>query len=489
MSFIDFNFVLIFIPACFAIYYIFRNRVKLQNMVIMCASLLFYASYGLHNMIYVLWCVLITYISGILAARFDKHRKSIAVAGSVLNIGMLVWAKSNRFLIRILNIMFGIDATGILQQHGIEPVVGMAFFVLQSSTYLFAVYSGTMKPRKNFINHVIFVTFFPTMISGPIQRAEELFPQIENKRNITWENVKEASILFIMGAFMKLMVANRLAKYTDFMFTNNDLFSSYGFYLVLAVVLYSIQIYADFAGYSNMAIAVARLFGFKIKDNFNSPYLAVSIADFWRRWHISFSSWLRDYIYIPLGGNRKGNFRKCVNIFIVFIISGLWHGVSLGYIVWGMLHAIYQILSICTKKLRYAITEKLKINRDNIVYIFIQRIFVFVLVSFAWIFFRLGSLSQSVDFLKKMFCQFNPQILYNGDLYWYMEKYHWIIGGISVIFMAVVSLVGKWRIIKTLAACKEMLLAAIIIITFLILIVFGVYGPAYSASNFIYAGF
>ena len=306
---------------------------------------------------------------------------------------------------------------------------------------------------------------------------------------MTFDKLKKAITLFLMGAFMKLVISDRLSQYTDVIFDMYESNMTYGAYMLLAVICYSIQLYADFAGYSNMAVAVAMFFGFDIKDNFNSPYMATSIADFWRRWHISLSGWLRDYIYIPLGGNRKGTVRKYINILVVFIVSGLWHGVAAGYVVWGMLHGVYQIVSGMTKNMRVKISDTLKINRQCGAYKWFRRFIVFVLVGFSWIFFRAASLSGGIAFIKGMCSQWNPQILINGSLDMYISPIDRYLAVFGTAVMAFVGIIGKWKVIERITKWKYIFWAALMIAIFIFMVIFGVYGPGYSAGKFIYAGF
>lgn len=488
MNFISFNFWLIFMPVGLIAYYALSRHVKLQNLVLLLLSMAFYMSFSVKKSLFIFTSIAITYVTGLVIDRHPGWRHPAVIIGSVLNIGVLVGTKCTNLFIRGFNSVFGALGVG-LPPVGWAATIGISFFVLQSSTYLFSLYNDKISVKKNPIDFALFVMFFPTVVSGPIQRAEELFPQIENRRSMTFEKLKKAVTLFMMGAFMKLVIADRLSQYTDVIFDGFDSNYTYGMYMLAAVICYSIQLYADFAGYSNMAIAVAMLFGFDLKDNFNSPYMATSIADFWRRWHISLSSWLRDYVYIPLGGNRKGAVRKYINVLIVFAVSGLWHGAAIGYIAWGMLHGLYQIISGVTKNLRCKITDALKINRQNAAYKWFQRLIVFVLVSFTWIFFREASLSGGILYIRRMCSRWNPEILVNGGITTYLSKIDWYLAAFGTLAMAVVGIIGKWKVIEHVIKWKYVFWAALIIAVFLFTAVFGVYGPGYSASKFIYAGF
>lgn len=488
MDFISFNFWLLFMPAGCILYYAFNRHVKIQNLILLMLSAAFYMRFSVRKSVFILACMVITYVTGLIVDRYPRLRHPAVICGSVLNIGILVGTKCANLFIRGFNALAGGFGAG-LAPVGWATTIGISFFILQSSTYLFSLYNDKIEVKKNPIDFALFVIFFPTVVSGPIQRAEELFPQIENRRSMTFDKLKKAITLFLMGAFMKLVISDRLSQYTDVIFDMYESNMTYGAYMLLAVICYSIQLYADFAGYSNMAVAVAMFFGFDIKDNFNSPYMAVSIADFWRRWHISLSGWLRDYIYIPLGGNRKGTVRKYINILIVFIVSGLWHGVAAGYVVWGMLHGVYQIVSGMTKNMRVKISDTLKINRQCCAYKWFQRFIVFVLVGFSWIFFRAASLSGGIAFIKGMCSQWNPQILINGSLDMYISPIDRYLAVFGTAVMAFVGIIGKWKVIERIIKWKYIFWAALMIAIFIFMVVFGVYGPGYSAGKFIYAGF
>lgn len=218
--------------------------------------------------------------------------------------------------------------------------LGISFFTFQSLGYMWDIYRRKIKPERNFLYYMLFVGFFPQIASGPISKAEELLPQIRGKRSMTHEDISEGVRLMLWGFFLKAVVADRVATFVDPVYADYINFS--GVTCFLASIFYSIQIYGDFAGYSLLAIGVGRLFGYKLINNFNRPYFSYSISEFWRRWHISLSRWLRDYVYIPLGGNRKGTRRTYINILTTFTVSGIWHGANLTFIVWGFMHGAVQ---------------------------------------------------------------------------------------------------------------------------------------------------
>ncbi|MBQ8827736.1 MAG: MBOAT family protein [Clostridia bacterium] len=441
MEILDFLFLAVFIPALFIAYCIFHKSVRLQNLLLLLGSFAFYASYGLDNVVFLLLSIVIIYFGGIIGHRLSeknlKAEKAVYIISLVLNFSMLFIFKYSGFMEENINNVFGRFGLNINLPELFLPI-GLSFFIFQSSTYLFDLMQKKTGVEKNIVDFALFVSFFPTIISGPIQRSTKLLPQIKQKREIKYSNFQKAIYLFLWGAFIKFVIADRIAIFTNEVFSNYREYT--GFVLLLSAVVYSIQIYGDFAGYSYMVTGCAVLFGFDLSENFRQPYLATSIADFWRRWHISLTSWFRDYLYIPLGGNRKGTFRKYLNIMIVFLVSGLWHGAQWSFIIWGAIHAVYQIVGNITLKKRKAICNKLGIDREASVYKLWQRLCVFVMTTFAWVFFRAGSFSVAVDYFKQMCSEWNPWIMMDGTLFSIgIEPLEWNILIVSVLIFVIVS--------------------------------------------------
>ncbi|MDL2302358.1 MBOAT family protein [Lachnospiraceae bacterium OttesenSCG-928-D06] len=285
--------------------------------------------------------------------------------------------------------------------------LGMSFYVLQALGYVIDVYRKELTPEKNLMKYTVFLFFFPTIMSGPIQRGQQILPQIKEGRDFDYQKAHRGLYLLLYGYLLKIVVANPLGSMVNFAY--DDYTGMPGATLLWATILYGIQLYCDFAGYSALAIGTGKLLGFDIKENFKQPYFAVSIKEFWNRWHISLSTWLRDYLYIPLGGNRKGKFRKYVNLMVTFLISGLWHGTGAGFLIWGGLHGIYQILGDCIRG------RGKKQTLQGLPRI-LCGVFTFLLVDFAWLFFRAESLEQAVGILKSIFCDFGlKEMTYYGS--------------------------------------------------------------------------
>lgn len=352
------------------------------------------------------------------------------------------------------------------------------------------VYWDKIEVEKNIVDYALFVSFFGTIVSGPIQKARDFLPQIKKKRILDDVGIQKAILYFLWGASIKMIVANRLAIFTNTVWNSYTSFA--GFTLLMAALAYSIQIYLDFAGYSYMAVGIASLFGFTVTENFRQPYLGLNIDDFWKRWHISLTSWFREYLYIPLGGNRKGRIRKYINNIIVFLISGLWHGAEWSFVIWGGIHACYKVTGNLTERWRVGLCRMLKINRNTFGYRLWQRGLVFVLTSFAWIFFRAPSFGSALEFIKGMFACWNPWVLFDRSLYSLgLTKEEWSICIWSMVIVLIVSCIkenGK-RVLEGFRSQNIMFRYVCYIILFVILLIFGVYGPGYDASSFIYMGF
>lgn len=270
--------------------------------------------------------------------------------------------------------------------------VGLSFFTFQSLTYTIDIYRGKIRPENNLLDVALFVSFFPTLLSGPIERARNLIPQLQQKTDTSWEKVTSGAGLFIWGLFKKVVIADRLAEYVNYIYMAPDAHS--GSSLALAAVFYSFQIYCDFSGYADMAIASGRIMGFDLMSNFNFPYCVKTIKEFWRRWHISLTSWFTEYVYISLGGNRVSRLRWVGNISVVFLLSGVWHGATLSFLIWGAIHAVLYLLE-------YYFGPK----RPNLLYHFL----VFVMVTIAWIFFRIENFDSAISVVGRIFTDlFSP---------------------------------------------------------------------------------
>ncbi len=340
-----------------------------------------------------------------------------------------------------------------------------------------------------FLQYALFVSFFPEILSGPIERGKNMLPQYENPCGFSWDNLRNGVLIMTWGYFLKMVLADRIAIVVNTVYADPE--SWKGTLVVLAVLLYSIQIYCDFAGYSAIAIGSARVLGFRVMQNFTAPYLASSVAEFWRHWHISLSTWFRDYLYIPLGGNRKGMLRKYVNILIVFAVSGLWHGAGFTFLFWGFLHGIYQVAGYLLKPVRNALVRFFKIDRRSFSHRVLQTGATFLLVSFAWIFFRAESFGQAAQIIR---CMKGVTLWRLGDgslLKLGLDTMNWVLLAAGLVFLFVRDrCVRRGISLRVQIERQGIWLRWILYIgAVLLILVCGIWGPGYDASTFIYSQF
>lgn len=464
----------------------YKFKPKLRNPLLLAASLVFYAVFGAENLPYLLFSTILTFAAAQLIERelFGKKKLWLVLA-LVLNLGMLFFFKYFNFFVG-LTVAIG-TLLGITVNDGTLKLflpVGISFFVFQTTGYLMDVYRGKPKAEKNFIDYALFASYFPGIVSGPIQRAGDMLAQYKQPAKFDWYNVKAGSLQFLWGAFKKMVIADRIAVLVNTAYADPS--ASTGFQLFVAAICYSVQIYCDFSAYSDMAIGSSRIMGIKLMRNFDRPYSAVSLQDFWRRWHISLSTWFRDYLYFPLGGNRRSKARSYLNIIIVFLVSGLWHGAALNFIVWGFLHGIYQVFGKVFQPHRDKIRESLHIASDSKLLGLFRRLCTFALVTLAWIFFRAASISDAFTIIARIFTQPLP------------------LGGVSALGLSIPALVvimlstialfvadwaeNRYSVSKKL--CDSLVPRFVIYFVLIAAImIFGSYGAGFDPMDFVYFKF
>ena len=390
---------LIFLPVVFILYWTLCRRSKtLQNGLIVVASLVFYGMWDWRF----LGLLLLTAFSTFFAGRWmgktddDKKRKWTNIGAIVLNIGILFFFKYFNFFVQSFADAFSLFGAE-MNVHTLKILlpVGISFYTFSALSYSIDVYQRKVEPTRDLLAYLAYVTFFPSLLSGPISRAQKQLPQYFKKRVFDYDNAVSACKLMLWGGVLKLCLADRLGIYVDTVYAN--IAQHNGTTLFMTSILYTIQIYADFAGYSLMAIGSGRLLGIELQNNFNRPYFAKTVTDFWRRWHISLTTWFRDYIYFPLGGNRCSKARWMLNTMIVFIVSGLWHGAAYTFIIWGAMHGVCMVIE------RFVYGEKIKQISDkfSIANLF-RLILTFTIVNFAWVFFRVSDLGDVMTIFRKI---------------------------------------------------------------------------------------
>lgn len=367
--------------------------------------------------------------------------------------------------------------------------VGISFYSLQIAAYLIDVYAGRINAQRNFLKYTLFVSFFPQIIQGPIPRYGQLEKQLFDGNKFDAKNIVKGYWLIVWGFFLKLMIADKAAIIVNNVFDNFRLYA--GGYIFVAAVLYSIQLYTDFLSCVTLSRGVAQLFGITLVNNFNHPYFSMSIKEFWRKWHISLSSWLRDYVYIPLGGNRKGKSRKYVNLFITFVISGFWHGGSWKFLFWGMLHAVYQIAGNFTFRTREKLYEITGIKEGSLVKRGIKAIGTFFFVMIGWIIFRAERLKDGLFMIWSMVSRFNPWIFFDDSLFRLgLDWKECIVLFFSIVVLAAVSyLQCRFNLRDKILEQSIFVQGAICLVAIWVIWIFGTYGFGFDARDFIYGGF
>ena len=395
----------IFLPIVFLLYWFVANKnLKLQNLLIVGASYLFYGWWDWRFLSLILFSTLIDYFVGIRLSKEENisKRKALLWISILVNLGFLGFFKYYNFFLDNFVTAFSFFGTPINAQ-GLNIIlpVGISFYTFQTLSYTIDVYKKKLEPTKDFIAFSAFVSFFPQLVAGPIERATNLLPQFYKKRTFDYNKAVDGLRQILWGLFKKIVIADNSAQIANEIFNNSADYS--GSTLVLGALFFTFQIYGDFSGYSDIAIGTSRLFGFNLKQNFAFPYFSRDIAEFWRRWHISLSTWFRDYLYIPLGGSRGGSWMKIRNTFAIFIVSGFWHGANWTFIVWGALNALYFLPLLLLNKNRTNTNTVAQGKYLPNIKEFFQIGLTFSLTVLAWIFFRAENIGHAWSYLSAIF--------------------------------------------------------------------------------------
>ena len=497
MEFNSINFM-IFFPVVLALYFVIPKA--LRQIWLLAASYYFYMSWNARYALLIAASTLITYVSGIAIERYrDSGRtgRRLTVLFSCLgiNLGILLFFKYGNFLIASLDRGLELLHIGSVDQrfYFLLPV-GISFYTFQALGYTIDVYRGDVRAETNLIRYALFVSFFPQLVAGPIERSKNLLSQMQNIAEIKLWNarrVTSGTILMIWGFFVKMVIADRAAVLVNTVFDNYRMYGSTE--LVLAAVFFALQIYCDFGSYSLIAIGAAKIMGFELMENFNTPYFACSIREFWSRWHISLSTWFRDYLYIPLGGNRRGRARKAANIMIVFLASGLWHGADWSYVVWGGIHGAYQVIGDYLASFREKCIRKLRVNTACFSWKFLQTAVTFVLVVFAWIFFRADSIGDALQYIRRIWVRPTPWVLFNGEIFTLgLDRPEMNILFVAICMLGLVDLVRyrKKMTLDVFLMQQNLWFRGGVMIGLVVLIfVCGKYGVGFDPQQFIYFEF
>ena len=490
---------LIFFPLVCIFYFVLPHRVR--YIYLLACSYFFYMCWNPKYALLMLTSTAITYLSGILIDGCDKisdehagtFRKKVFVALSFAsNLSILFFFKYFGFVtdavVRLLSL---VNIQVVAPTFDVILPVGISFYTFQALSYTMDVYRKDIYAERNFFKYALFVSFFPQLVAGPIERSKNLLIQINEKHTFSFERMKRGLLLMLFGYFQKVVLSSYLAMVVDSVYNNYQ--DRTGSQLIVATVCFAFQIYCDFGGYSNIAIGAAQVMGFRIMENFNTPYFSRSVAEFWRRWHISLSTWFRDYLYIPLGGNRKGKRRKHFNLMVVFLLSGLWHGANWHFVAWGGINGIFQVIGENLMPVRKRIYQKLKIDENSTLVKCYKTIITFILIDFSWIFFRADSFKKSLKIIMRMVKFWTPGWIARSDNLANMGLDR-STAGILLVAMAilVVSDILKYRNVRVrewICSRKLPLRWAIYYVSIMFVLIFGVYGPGYNAAEFIYFQF
>lgn len=479
---------LIFFPIVVLIFLIIPKRLRAVWLLI--ASYYFYMSWNPKYAVLIGISTIITYLSGTCIDKLNSDKKKrIVVALSLFsNLGILAVFKYANFALDTISVICSKLGKINLIDRRLDLLlpVGISFYTFQALSYTIDVYRNNIKAEKNILDYALFVSFFPQLVAGPIERSGNLLKQIQNIKELHLWNcsrINDGLMLMFWGLFQKLVIADRASILVNQVYSN---YQNYGFVeLSVASVLFAFQIYCDFGGYTNIARGAAKVMGFSLMDNFKQPYLATNIKEFWRRWHISLTSWFTDYLYIPLGGNRKGNIRKYLNILVVFGVSGLWHGADWHFVAWGLIHAVFQIIG----DIKVRVEKRLHIsgNKDSLSKHLREGFFTFVLVDFAWVFFAADSIHHALRIFKQMLSAIITTSLYEIGL----DHANWqiLIGAIVILFVVDILHEKEMSILKLINSQEIWLRMLIYLSLIWSIIMFGIYGVGYDMSQFIYFQF
>ena len=500
MQFNSYEFA-IFFPIVVLLYYVIPK--KLRPTWLLLASYYFYMGWNAKYAILILLSTVVTYLCGLVLEKYSSDvdingktkRKCVLLVCLAINIGILVFFKYFNFLfetIGSLTSLVGIDISK--PTFDILLPVGISFYTFQAIGYTIDVYRGDIKAEKNFIRYALFVSFFPQLVAGPIERSKNLLVQLEQmstRKMWDFDRVTRGLLMMLWGFFMKMVIADRAAILVNQVYGIYYMFS--GVALLLAAFLFAIQIYCDFASYTNIAIGASKILGIELMANFQAPFFSRTVTELWRRWHISLSSWFRDYLYIPLGGNRCSKPRKYFNNLVTFFVSGLWHGASWNFVLWGLLQGIAIVIEDIIRPVvdRFNCCFKVRVNTFG--YKFLQGIRTFIFFMFSFIFFRAETIKDAIYYIQRMFTNFDIWSLFDKSIYHLGldEKEMGILWvGIFILIIVDAYYTKRKAYFDTMIKSQCLLVQYVIVAILLVMIVvFGIYGEGYDASQFIYFQF
>ncbi len=497
---------LLFFPVVTLVYFLLPKKIRWVWLLV--ASYYFYMCWEPLYALLMLASTVVTYLSGLMIGHFQGHGqeqpakvsfKKLAVALSfVLNLGILCFFKYFDFLadnLCALLALVGIQLTR--PSFSILLPVGISFYTFQALGYTVDVYRGKIEVERNFFRYALFVSFFPQLVAGPIERSGNLLRQLRTPTSVNYDRIRKGLMMMLWGYFLKMVISDRAAVIVNLVYGNFERYA--GLTIAFATIMFAVQIYCDFGGYSAIAIGAAQVLGFDLCQNFRQPYFATSVADFWHRWHISLSSWFRDYLYIPMGGSRCGRIRKWFNVLVTFLVSGLWHGANWSYVLWGGLNGAMQIVgewkNILVSKGKAFLTSKgWKEPESSHTFSarLLKTLITFVLICITWVFFRAESAQQGFAILRQMFLRWNPWVLFDDTLLYLGVKrteMQWLLISIAVLFVVDLLHEKGHHLREELVKQQFWFRLVIYVLGIFSILLLGVYGPNVDASAFIYFQF
>lgn len=485
MNYLSFLFVIFTLITVF-IYYLVPQKNK--GIILLISSLLFYLSFNIKYIFFLLFVAITTFICAKTLKKI-KHKKIYITIIIVANV--IVWSiiKILPWTLQVINILLNFLGFNIsLPTWSLLIPIGISYYILQAIGYVIDVYNNRISCEKKFWKYLLFLSYFPIVVQGPISKYDQLMPEILKKRNFSFSSFRKALILILIGLIKKIVIADRVAIFVNYCFGNYSDLS--GIILYLGAISYSVQIYMDFSGCVDICRGVSKIFGINLINNFNRPYFALSIKDFWKRWHMSFSTWLKEYIYIPLGGNRKSKTRKYLNLLITFLISSIWHGAGFSFLFWGALHSVYQIIGELLINIRKKFKVIFKIKQNSFSDKLYKIIITFNLVTFAWIFFRSNSFIAGIEYIKNMLSNIDLWVIFQGFNSIVNQNYfNIIILHLFLIFLIENKFKNQEDFINDLVNLHIFLRWFIYLIFIFDVILFGTYGSGYKITDFMYGGF
>lgn len=489
----------VFFPIVFLVYFCVPKKIRYFWLLI--SSYYFYMCWDPQYIILLFSVTFLTYIGGIILdwcnkkyeeeEKKKKIKKLVMSVGITANLGILGYFKYSGFLMENISFLLGLCRIKVQSSNfNVLLPVGISFFTFQAVSYLIDVYREEIYVEKNFFRYALFVSFFPQLVAGPIERSKNLLKQLATPADFSYENIRKGFWIMIYGYFLKVVLADRIAIFVDMVYENTESFQ--GIYLIFAALLFSIQIYCDFYGYSMIALGAAKIMGYQLIDNFNAPFFSCTVEELWRRWHISLNTWFRDYLYFPLGGNRKGVVRQYVNKLVVFFVSGLWHGANWTFVIWGLLNGFYIFIGQWLKPIRNIGVKVLGLRREAFSHRLFQRIVTYALFSFSFIFFRAQSIEHAWRIIQGIVKVWNPWILFDGSLYncgLDQKNFTVVLWGIGLLmtadWMKYHKISGHEFVMKQEGWFRVILAAGSI----LLILLLGIWGSGYDQAAFIYFQF